>query len=122
MDNVFKYIKEFTYDFVGYVVPGIIVFYLLLIVATQGASPIYILFTNRQVCKSVLDNLVSINIFALIVISYLLGHGVNFIYNIINMNKKVLYILDNIEEVLIHPIEIIKRKLKSKDKKKYEKL
>lgn len=107
MDNVFKYIKEFTYDFVGYVVPGIIVFYLLLIVATQGASPIYILFTNKETYKSVLEKLVSINIFAIIVISYLLGHGVNFICNI--MNEKVLDFLDNIEKVLKHPIKFLKK-------------
>ena len=106
MENIFKYIKECTYDFVGYVVPGIIVFYLLLIVATQEASPIYILFTNRQVCKSVLENLVSINIFAIIVISYLLGHGVNFIWNMIEKisrlflknenNKKLEYKLKQV--------------------------
>lgn len=123
MDNILKDIKEFTYDFVGYVVPGIIVFYLLLIVAIQGASPIYILFTNKEAYKTVLDNLVSINIFAIIVISYLLGHGVNFICNI--MNKKVLDILDNIEKVLRHPIKMIKRNKKSKDSndgKEYEKL
>lgn len=114
MDNIFKYIKEFTYDFIGYVVPGVIVFYLLLIVATQGASPIYILFTNRQACKSVLDNLVSINIFAIIVISYLLGHGVNFIWDMIVKIKRYFFKKEN-DKKLEYKLKQVVLKLYSRD-------
>ena len=88
MDKFLDIIQEVTYDLVGYVFPGIIALGIILF-SFDGelTSPVYKFVTSidsestRSLSsyKSVLDYITSINLFVIVIISYILGHIIIFI-------------------------------------------
>lgn len=80
MEKLFENIKEFTYDVVGYILPGIIVVYLgLICIMNDTKTPIQVLFTNLNSFRISLDYMVNMNIVFLLVTSYIGGHIISFI-------------------------------------------
>lgn len=84
MEKLFGDIKEFTYDLVGYILPGLIALVIILIYAISNTTvSIYLIELNIEKYKSIMDIISNINLVLLLIISYILGHIVNFISNLI---------------------------------------
>ncbi|CEO26286.1 hypothetical protein [Paraclostridium sordellii] len=106
MGKLFESIKEFTYDFIGYVLPGSIVTYLMIIsIKNNMNSPMYILFKDISQYNEVLTFMTNINIIAILVVSYIIGHGISFLSVYIEV----------IVKLIIKAIINIKNKHKSKE-------
>ncbi|MBS7148156.1 MAG: hypothetical protein KH083_07070 [Intestinibacter bartlettii] len=86
MEKLFGEIKELTYDLVGYVLPGLIAFVIILIYAINNTTvSLYLIELNIEKYKYLSDFIININIVFLIIISYILGNIVNFISNLIEI-------------------------------------
>lgn len=91
MDKLFETIKEATYDFIGYVLPGSIVMYLILIsIKNDINSPVYILFKDISQYNEVLKIMININVIALIIVSYIIGHAISFVSNHIGILVNII--------------------------------
>lgn len=98
MEKLFDSIKEFTYDLIGYILPGMIVMYLASIsISNDIKSPIYTIITNKVNYQEVLDYIMSLNIIAILIISYMAGHFINFIGLLIE--KSIKFIVGIIKKI-----------------------
>lgn len=108
MDKLFEQIKEFTYDIVGYILPGVIVMYIgLVVVINNMKDPIYVLFTNIEGYSTALNYITNINIIFLFIASYIVGHIISFISILIGsiidkitINKKEY--IEILEKIIIN--------------------
>jgi hypothetical protein len=102
MEKLSENIKEFTYDAVGYMLPGIIVIYLALIsIINNMETPIYIMFTNIKEYKLAVEYMLNLNLVFILSSSYIAGHLINFIADFIDLiikNKPRNSIITDIRE------------------------
>lgn len=74
MTKLFENIKEFTYDAIGYILPGIVIMYLAIIVIGNHQSPMYVFFYNLKKYNDALNIITKMNIMFVIISSYIIGH------------------------------------------------
>lgn len=91
MEKLFESIKEFTYDVVGYILPGMVAVYLgLICIMNDMKTPIYVLFNNSNSLIISLDYMVNMNIVFLLLMSYIAGHIISFIFIIYGKVTKLV--------------------------------
>lgn len=74
MTKLFENIKEFTYDAIGYILPGIVIMYLAIIVIANHQSPMYVFFNDFKKYKETLIIVTKMNFVFVIIVSYIIGH------------------------------------------------
>lgn len=88
MNKLFESIKEFTYDSIGYMVPGIIVIYLSIIVLKNMQSPMSVFFNNYMKYKDALNIIINVNVVFLAITSYIIGNIFSYISYLIEYKIK----------------------------------
>lgn len=129
IEKLFDVIKEFTYDLIGYILPGIIVLYLAAIsISNDIKSPIYTIITNEINYQDVLNYILSLNMVVILTISYLAGHFISFvgiliekinIFNLKNKDKEYMQKLYTRVENLYNNDPILNEISQEYDKKEY---
>lgn len=83
MSKLFENIKEFTYDAIGYILPGIVTMYFVIIVIYNHQSPMYVFFTDFKKYKETLTVVTKMNFMFVIIASYIIGHLMSGLVSII---------------------------------------